>query len=242
MVGRHDRWSRTASVPGVGTLGYSILALLATQSRIGYEIAQLMKAPIGYMWTAQHSQIYPELSRLLDQGFVSAMTVTGSGPRDTRRYTITGAGEAALREWVNSPLREVSRNELLLRVRALWLLDPPRARDFIVAQRARQQQLLDTYADEEDRFAPELDDITDPTTASFAEWATLRYGISHAQTTIEWFDWILTHYTAAVTNCDTAATASEGRPLSPTGSAVSDASQQSAPPIEEPVPTAHPPR
>lgn len=46
----------------MSTLGYAILGLLAAQPQTGYDLARLMRTPIGYMWTARHSQIYPELA------------------------------------------------------------------------------------------------------------------------------------------------------------------------------------
>ena len=69
----------------MSTLGYAILGLLAAQPRTGYDLAKLMRAPIGYMWTAHHSQIYPELARLEAEGMVSAAVIDGPGPRDFPR-------------------------------------------------------------------------------------------------------------------------------------------------------------
>jgi len=83
----------------MSTLGYAILGLLAAQPRTGYDLAKLMRAPIGYMWTAHHSQIYPELARLEDDGRVSAAVIDGPGPRDNKRYEITPAGWHALQDW-----------------------------------------------------------------------------------------------------------------------------------------------
>ncbi len=73
----------------MSTLGYAILGLLAAQPRTGYDLARLMRTPIGYMWTAHHSQIYPELARLESEGLVAATVIDGPGPRDTKRYEIT---------------------------------------------------------------------------------------------------------------------------------------------------------
>ena len=108
-------------------LGYAILSLLADRPRTGYDLAGAMRAPIGYMWTARHSQIYPELARLEADGQVTAEVIDGPGPRDTKRYTITQHGIKTLTDWVDSPLTEVARSEFLLRVRGLWLLPRDRA-------------------------------------------------------------------------------------------------------------------
>ncbi|MEJ7742349.1 MAG: PadR family transcriptional regulator [Nocardioidaceae bacterium] len=182
---------RSARSSRVGTLGYAILGLLATKHRTGYDLAQQMKTPIGYMWTAQHSQIYPQLARLEAESLVRSSVIAGRGPRDTKLYTITPAGRDALRTWVDSPLIEVTRSEFMLRVRSLWLLSPDRARAFIAEQRERCQQRLDSYLDEGTSFSAQTLEVADPTTAAFAAFATLQYGIMRVRDTIAWCDWML---------------------------------------------------
>ena len=175
----------------VGTLGYAILGLLATGPQTGYELAQAMKAPIGYMWTARHSQIYPELARLQRAGLATATVIDGPGPRDTKRYTITEVGLHRLAEWTDSPLTEVARSELMLRVRCLWLLPPERARQFLLTQRHHFEMRRETYAYEEAAFALVEDEVDDPSSPHFAQYATLRYGMMRVNDTIAWCDWLL---------------------------------------------------
>lgn len=174
-----------------GVLGYAILGLLAVEPRTGYQLAQRMRAPIGYMWTATHSQIYPELAKLQSGGLVRAAVIPGRGPRDTKQYTITAAGRQALRTWVDSPLTELARSELMLRVRSLWLVSPERARAFIIEQRTRYRERLKLYTEEELAFAPLAADLFDPTTPASAAYATLHFGIGRVRHTIEWCDWML---------------------------------------------------
>ena len=175
----------------MSTLGYAILGLLATQPRTGYDLARLMRTPIGYMWTAHHSQIYPELARLEGGGLVAATVIDGPGPRDTKRYEITPTGLHALEDWVDSPLTEIARSALMLRVRGLWLLSPERSRAFLLTQREEYESRLATYAMEEAAFLLEADAVDDPTSYVFDEYATLRYGIMRVRETIAWFDWLL---------------------------------------------------
>ena len=82
---------RTAEAAGsdrsrTGVLGYAILGLLAVEPLTGYQLAQRMRAPIGYMWTAGHSQIYPELAKLLDDG--QGACHRHSGPRTTGHQAV----------------------------------------------------------------------------------------------------------------------------------------------------------
>src|SRR5215218_6334261 len=82
---------RTAEAAGsdrsrTGVLGYAILGLLAVEPLTGYQLAQRMRAPIGYMWTAGHSQIYPELAKLLGDG--QGACHRHSGPRTTGHQAV----------------------------------------------------------------------------------------------------------------------------------------------------------
>lgn len=178
------------SRPRIAVLGFAILGLLAVRPRTGYDLARAMRKPIGYMWTAGHSQIYPELARLEAAGYVSATVIDGPGPRDTKRYTITNAGTEALTDWADSPLTEVARSELMLRVRALWLL-PQRAIAFVRRERDGAEERLADYLTEEAAFVIEGDDVDDPECFAFAEYATLRSGIIRIRGQIAWCDWLL---------------------------------------------------
>ncbi len=172
------------------TLGYAVLGLLAAEPLTGYQVSRRMARPIGYLWTARHSQIYPELRSLEQAGLVRHRVEDGRGPRDTKRYWITGKGKNALRSWVASPLEPPeSKSELMLRVRALWLVSPTVARELIEAARDRHVQRRAAYAVEEATFG-------DPgllafDSAAFSSYATLRCGIGHEDQAVGWCDWLL---------------------------------------------------
>lgn len=173
------------------TLGYAILGLLAARPRTGYEIAKIMKAPIGYLWSASHSRIYPELQNLQGAGLVRHRVVDGPGPRDNRIYTITARGRAALARWVDSPLTpQRPRSELMLRVRTLWIISPHRAIRFVEDLRIDCEHRLATYVEIEREFIAEGDEHRDPRTPAFGSYATLQAGISYEQHMIAWCTWL----------------------------------------------------
>lgn len=174
----------------MSTLGYALLALLSTRPRTGYELAQRMKRPIAHMWAAQHSQIYPELRRLAQAGWVISTVIAGPGPRDNRRYTITPGGLDALAAWADSPLApEVPRSEMLLRVRSLWLIGPERAIAFAAEERRRCLERLSVLDQEAAEFAP--DDVLSTGHPEFFAYATLRYGVLRTKAALAWWDWLL---------------------------------------------------
>ena len=78
-----------------------ILAVLARHPRSGYELATAMSRPLGHFWTARHSQIHPELQRLVAARQVSFEQVPGAGTAGQEELTpSTDEGLAALRQWV----------------------------------------------------------------------------------------------------------------------------------------------
>ena len=85
------------------TLGFAILAVLARGDRTGYDIAAAMRRPVGFFWTAGHSQIHAELQKLLAGGLVGYETRHGPGPQDKKLYHLTDEGSAELRVWVTQP-------------------------------------------------------------------------------------------------------------------------------------------
>lgn len=176
----------------MSTLGFGILGLLARESMTGYEISRRMQVPVGYMWTANHSQIYGELATLEADRLVRHQVVDGPGPRDTKRYTLTARGRRELTNWVDSPLRpQPARSELMLRVRCFWMLSPERCRAFVESVRLDHEQRLSIYLDEEQQFADEGADINDPSGWGFGNYATLQAGLRSEQAMIGWCTWLL---------------------------------------------------
>jgi DNA-binding PadR family transcriptional regulator len=178
-------------VAAVNTLGYAILGLIAARPRTGYEVSRAMQRPLGYFWTARHSQIYPELAGLEDAGLLRSRVIPGPGPRDTKRYSLTRKGRGALVEWLDSPLGdEPVKSELMLRVWSLWLLSPEQARRLITTVREDALEALEAAALEREGFSAGVDstDLSDP---EFGHWATLQWGVAQRQAMLSWTDWLL---------------------------------------------------
>src|SRR4051812_2199241 len=106
------------------TLGFAILAVLARGDRTGYDIAAAMRRPIGFFWTAGHSQIHAELQKLRTADLVGYEAEHGPGPQDKKVYHLTDEGSAELRAWVTRPPKErPERDELVLKTYAAWLAE-----------------------------------------------------------------------------------------------------------------------
>ncbi len=177
----------------ISTLGYAILGLLARQACSGYELAARLRAPVGYYWTARHSQIYPELERLLAAGLVRYRVTPGPGPRDKKVYAATEEGLRALREWVTRPpAQRAPRDELLLKTYALWLADPIEAVALFRKQADEHAERLAGFEATRERAERRHGGAAPPVgSPDFGSYATLLLGISHERDHLGWCRWLI---------------------------------------------------
>jgi DNA-binding PadR family transcriptional regulator len=124
-------------------LRYALLGALADRPRTGYELLKHFQQSLAYAWPASHSQIYPELARLLEGGLIEQ---TGAGARNSKTYAVTEAGLDQLRTWLREtePDRRV-RSDASLRTFFLWLLEPDEAREQLDGERSYWQGVLDEF-------------------------------------------------------------------------------------------------
>jgi DNA-binding PadR family transcriptional regulator len=108
------------------SLRHSVLGLLMIQPSTGYELAQRFDRTLRNAWHASHSQIYPELARLQEEGMVE---VVGEGARRSRTYAATERGRQELVRWMTEgePVR-TQRNETAVRWFLLALVPPEERR------------------------------------------------------------------------------------------------------------------
>ena len=109
----------------ISVLSRALLGLLAAEPMSGYGLARLFERTLERAWPARHPQIYPALAALEQQGLAR---VSETGPRRRKTYAVTEDGLAEVQRWLREtvPDRTV-RNETILRLFMLWLLDSSEA-------------------------------------------------------------------------------------------------------------------
>ncbi|HZR42701.1 MAG TPA: PadR family transcriptional regulator [Ktedonobacteraceae bacterium] len=97
---------------------YSVLGLLAFWGPLsGYDLKRLFDHMLSPMWGAAHSQIYHELRRMKDLGWVEMEREEQESRPDRKVYSITQSGRDALTSWQAKPASVLQlRDELLLKV------------------------------------------------------------------------------------------------------------------------------
>jgi PadR family transcriptional regulator, regulatory protein AphA len=161
------------------SLRYALLGALADCPRTGYGLLKHFQQSLAYAWPASHSQIYPELARLLADGLIEQ---SESGPRGAKTYAITQLGLEETRRWLREtePERRV-RNDAALRTFFLWLLEPAEA----AAQLERERDYWRAILAEFERIQAEPTG-TSRKARSFR--IALEGGILSTKARLEWLD------------------------------------------------------
>lgn len=106
------------------SLPHALLTSLLERPSSGMDLAHRFERSIGFFWPATHQQIYRELGRLEEAGWVeSAPAETGRGRK--RIYHVLPAGQEELRRWMLQPEEpRIQRDEMMVRLRAEAAIGP----------------------------------------------------------------------------------------------------------------------
>ena len=164
------------------SLRHALLGALADEQRTGYGLLKHFEQSLAYAWPARHSQIYPELARLLDEGLIEQ---AATGPRGSKTYAVTDSGVAEVHRWLRDtePDRRV-RSEAALRQFFLWLLEPEEAASHLESERAYWRGIL-----------AEFEGIREEPTGTNRKARTFRIvlegGIRSVTARLEWLEWAI---------------------------------------------------
>jgi DNA-binding PadR family transcriptional regulator len=167
------------------SLRYALVGLLAEEPSSGYDLTKRFAISLANAWPATHSQIYPELARLLERGWI---TQTAEGPRGRKVYETTPEGLKALRDWLTSTEPdETLRHEPILRAFFRWTLEPEEAaRQF----RSDATKYNRKFAQLES-LANQLDWNESP--AAFSSRLALEAGLRLYRDLAQWATWAADH-------------------------------------------------
>jgi PadR family transcriptional regulator, regulatory protein AphA len=168
---------------GLSDTEYAVLGLLTFGERSGYELDKLTRRSIGYFWRPAKSKIYAILPRLVERGLATATSVVQERRPDKQLYSITSAGEDALREWLDSRETDLTESRgLLLKLFFGGYADSAALREQVVERRRLAVQKL-----------AELEEIesTIDRSEDFFPYLTLVHGFEVTRATIAWTDEVL---------------------------------------------------
>ncbi|MBW4623538.1 MAG: PadR family transcriptional regulator [Cyanosarcina radialis HA8281-LM2] len=167
-------------------LAHAILAFLVDRSSSGYELTKQFNESVGFFWQASHQQIYRELSKLEDRGWVTFDPVPQAGRPDKKLYRVTAEGQKELTEWIGEPCEPPpGKEDLLVKIFAGHLVDT----EILLAELERHRQIhleqLSIYQQIEEQYfgPPERLDLKEK-----LSYLTLRRGIRYEMDCVAWCD------------------------------------------------------
>ncbi|MGZ4189205.1 MAG: PadR family transcriptional regulator [Actinomycetota bacterium] len=149
-----------------------------------YDIKKAMAMSVSHFWSAAHSQVYQQASRLLRDGYIKEREAPGA--RRKRILSLTPKGRRAVGLWLRTPssLPEL-RNEALAKLFFAAHGDPKKTRAMLLDQRDHAKSELTTY-----EGIRKLLERSDDPEARF-QLMTLRLGIGVARAYLNWVDSVL---------------------------------------------------
>jgi DNA-binding PadR family transcriptional regulator len=162
---------------------HAILIALLEKPSSGYDLARRFDRAIAYFWQATHQQIYRELGRMVEAGWVAVLE--NDSPVATRRkvYCVLPVGREEVIRWAReTPLGIDDRNVFLLKLRADAVIGPLGLGEELLRMIDDSQARLDLYREIEQRDfgAPSL------TRAQQVQYAILKAGIQMQEMWLEW--------------------------------------------------------
>ncbi|MDR3596681.1 PadR family transcriptional regulator [Clostridium sp.] len=173
------------------TLKYAILGLLNRKPMTGYDIGKEFNFQLAEFWSAKHSQIYPELKKLVDEkSIVYNIEITGD-VLEKKVYTITEKGKKDFLKWLkkDEPMEQTPKNVFRLRMYFSNNLDL-NTRIYLLEQQLEQHQdrltFLYTQLEPYNGIPPVDSDV-------FGDFLVLKGAIIREESSIKWLNLCLNY-------------------------------------------------
>ncbi len=170
------------------SLPYGLLGLLSYIDATGYDLTKIFEDSLNNFWHAQSSQIYRELDRMEQKGWVKSRNVVQDKRPNKRVYEITEAGRVEYSRWLrdSAPPFDYPHEPLLMRI-FFGADDGEATLEMLKAVRNRCLAAIDTYpARIMENIGRYADMVADGEQKRIYWEMTLEYGIVQAKTTAQW--------------------------------------------------------
>lgn len=182
------------------TLKYAILGLVNRKPMTGYDIAKDFNFQLAEFWSANHSQIYPELKRLVDEKLLVYDIEISGEVLERKVYNITEKGRKEFLKWLNKdePMEPTPKNVFRLRMYFSNNLDADTRLNLLEHQLQQHKERVGFLYTQMERYdsVPPLD------SPDFGDYLVLDGAIIREESTIKWLN-------NCINNCKSAGKAQE---------------------------------
>lgn len=166
------------------TLKYAILGLLAQQDMTGYELMKQFESTLCEFWSATHSQIYPELKRLTDEGNVEYKIEISGTILEKKVYSITDAGQTDFLDWLSKEVEMEATPKDVFRLKVFFsgMLEPDLRIRHLEHQLKQHKQRLLHLQENQQKFSC----IPDSYSHEFGDYLVLMGAIMREEMHCDW--------------------------------------------------------
>ncbi|VBB07263.1 transcription regulator padr n-terminal [Lucifera butyrica] len=176
----------------MNTLEYAILGLIDKQKVTGYDLTKIFNDSIADFWSANQSQIYPELKKLVQAGLIQYKVVIQGEVLEKKLYSITQKGKEVLKQWVLEEEPPLPQNKDIFKLR-IYFAEHLSNEELLRKFKDRQEEcnhLLKRYR----KKVAEYQDVQIPP-EKLGDFILLKGAIRQLESQITWIDESLTYIT-----------------------------------------------
>lgn len=168
------------------TLKYAILGLLCHNDLSGYDLSLEFDKALSEFWSAKHSQIYPELKKLTEEGKVRYDIEISGTSLEKKVYSITEDGRKDFLEWLNTiePMQSTPKDVFRLRLFFAADLDKDARLHLLREQLRDHQARLEHLRNSTHKF----DNVTDRDSAAYFDSLVCLGAVMREETHCRWLE------------------------------------------------------
>lgn len=164
------------------SIQHALLTSLLEKPSSGYDLARRFDRSIGHFWNASHQQIYRELGRMSDAGWVATIDTAEQNSR-RKVYEVLSDGRAELVRWASEPLTPPETREAwLVKLRAEAVIGPVGLGDELRSMIERHTEKLTGYR----KIAQRDFSARKMSRQQQLQYAVLRLGIANEEAWLAW--------------------------------------------------------
>lgn len=169
------------------TLKYAILGLVNRKPTTGYDIAKEFKEKeLANFWSAKHSQIYPELKKLVEEGHLEFDVEISGEVLEKKVYRITAKGRREFRNWLTKDegMEPTFKDKFRLR---MYFAENMKREDMLrllKSQLIQRRKKLEFLLDKETVYT----EMPPYETENFGDFIVLRGAVLREQAYVKWLE------------------------------------------------------
>lgn len=166
------------------TLKYAILGLLNQKEMTGYDLMKQFESTLCEFWSAKHSQIYPELKKLTEEGSVAYQVEKSETSSEKKLYHITEAGREDFLDWLATETKAQPTPKDVSRLKIFFCncLDPEDRRFMLEDQLHKHRTRMRHLKNNQKKFTRVPDNNSD----EFGDYLVLMGAIMREEMMIDW--------------------------------------------------------